>query len=100
MPDVPRAKTMLNVPTPPDAEIEVTSYLYTDGVTWSAADDGGWLPGIYADEAAARLALKVIKTHYRALTAAVDADVRGIGEAYRPVTVEDLEALTAPGSPS
>lgn len=61
--------------------------------TYQASDGGGWLPGIYADEAAARIALDLARTNYGALCAVVDADVRGIGDDYRPVTVEDLAGL-------
>lgn len=61
--------------------------------TWQASDGGGWLPGIYADEASARKAIAVAQTDYGALAAAVDADVRGIGDDYRPVTVSDLRSL-------
>lgn len=61
--------------------------------TFQASDRGGWLPGIYADEAAARRAVQVAATAYRALADLVSADVRGIGDEYRPVTVDELAAL-------
>lgn len=61
--------------------------------TFQASDGAGWLPGIYADEAAARMALDVAETKFGALSAAVSADIRGIGDEYRPVTVEDLAKL-------
>lgn len=58
-----------------------------------AAADGMWLPGIYADEAACRKALDLAETDYRALAVAVDPDMRGNGDNYRPVTAADLDGL-------
>lgn len=67
--------------------------LFSNGETWQAADGGGWLPGIYADEAAARLALAVIQDHYGELVELARWELRGRGDAYRPITVADLESI-------
>jgi hypothetical protein len=74
-------------------EVNGGGYLYTDGKTWSAADDGGWLPGLYADEAAARKALVVINGHYGELVELARWEVRGKGDDYRPITVAELDAI-------
>lgn len=65
--------------------------------TYSAADQAGWLPGIYADEAAARQALEIAQTQHGALAEAVHWTVRGQGDDYRPMTLAELDAL-APAS--
>jgi hypothetical protein len=56
--------------------------------TYVVSDHGTWLPGIYATEEAARLAVDVPdtvlaeRTHWRH---------RGVGENYRPVTAAELK---------
>jgi hypothetical protein len=67
----------------------IRTYLGTDG-TCTIADQAGWLPGIYADETAARYARKVPAER---LEPFVDADQRGIGKDYRPVTLDELKEL-------
>jgi hypothetical protein len=77
-------------------EVDGGGYLYTDGKTWSAASsDGMWLPGIYADEVAARKALQVFDEHYDELRRLVHWTARGEGDDYRPVTVADLDGIGA-----
>jgi hypothetical protein len=62
--------------------------------TFSAADQAGWLEGIYADEAAAVEALRLAQTDaYPALAEMVHWSQRGQGDDYRPVAVADLAAL-------
>jgi len=80
------------VPSPPGASPR--GRLWPVRGAWAASDDGGWLPGIYADEAAARRALEIAQTDYLALEAAVASSVRGRGDAYRPVTADELDELT------
>jgi hypothetical protein len=66
---------------------------WTDGDTWQVASDGAWLPGIYADEAAARKALTVARRNYLALEKLASFESRGGGISYRPITVEDLHQI-------
>lgn len=60
--------------------------------TYSVADDGGWYPGIYEDEEAARLAPTVDigvlerRTHW---------SVRGKGDDYQPVTLAEVQQWAA-----
>ncbi len=62
--------------------------------TFTVADDGGWCPGVYATEEAARFAstvnpeLLAERTHWR---------LRGQGDAYRPVTLDELRAWVSGG---
>ncbi len=61
-------------------------YAHDDG-TFTVADDGGWYPGIYASDAAARLAPRV---DIAVLHARVGPDVRGHGRTYRPVAEDEI----------
>lgn len=69
-------------------------YQSPDGATFTVADDSGWYPGAYASEAAARLApsvdIKVLErnTHWQ---------VRGQGDAYRPVTLAEMQSWSSQG---
>jgi hypothetical protein len=63
-----------------------------DGL-YSVADGGGWLPGIYATPEAAELAATVAQTRYAELERMAHYSVRGVGDAYRPITVADLGDL-------
>ena len=49
-----------------------------------------WLPGVYADERAARYAFQFSNEHLSRLNA-----TRGIGDVYRPITSDDLRAFRA-----
>lgn len=77
----------------PSIDVTGGGHLYTNGKAWQAADGAGWLPGIYADEDAARRALVVIDSHYSELVTLARWETRGFGDEYRPITVADLDAL-------
>lgn len=68
-------------------------YRLDDG-TYVAADDGGWLPGVFADEAAANAALVLAKTDYEALARLTVDEARGRRGSYRLITVAVLDAAT------
>jgi hypothetical protein len=63
--------------------------LYPNSVdgTVQIADGAGWLPGVYADETAARAALHLCRCELEQLTS---WQLRGEGDAYKPVTVDDV----------
>lgn len=61
---------------------------------WTVADDSGWLPGIYADREAALLVGQSDLSH-EALAMLTDAATRGEGDAYRPVTADEVRAAMA-----
>lgn len=66
-----------------------------DDGTYVAADDGGWLPGVFADEAAANAALALAKTDYEALAGLGSDEARGRGPGYRLITVAELDAAAS-----
>jgi hypothetical protein len=67
-------------------------YVRRDNGECSIAENGVWLPGIYADEAAAWAAFEFDDatlarvTHYEA---------RGVGSNYQPMTLQELHAVAA-----
>lgn len=66
-------------PPSPDAQWPMTG--------WAISDESGWLPGIYATEAAADLAGTIGDA------ALQDLSDRVCGAEQRPIAVEDLESL-------
>jgi hypothetical protein len=76
----------------------MNTHIYETADGYSVADGGGWLPGIYATSDAAALAAEVAKGHYSELAQLAHYSVRGVGDAYRPITVDDLAEITDPGS--
>jgi hypothetical protein len=70
---------------------EIRIWPDSEAGTFQVSDGGGWYPGIYASEEAARF---VPNVDIAVLGRNVDATVRGVGDAYRPVTVDELKAWT------
>ena len=70
-------------------------YQVDDG--WVVADEGGWLPGLYVTGEAAEKAVHVASVDFPALEALNES--RGRGDAYQPITVDDLAALDGGDTP-